>query len=572
VGKSKTKPKSKTKTRGKTRSTSIKERSISSEIDNSFVDIDIPQTTPKPSLHHKKIWVVAILVVLAACLIWPVSQSWIVRSYFPQAVTYPKASVFGMNVGSLSTGQLTDKLVGLKSAFETKKITLINDKKQWAFDANKLGVTFDAGATSQAVWRLNNLDIVDKYKLITGGISSEIKPTIAVDSKTCIKALSVIPATQTKPKDATVYFDTSLKIQSDQPGTKFNATLTCQDVTKILASNSFVTNVSLDTTVANVTKADLQSKLPKIQSMVGKSLSLKTSSGTYQRTLTSKQLLSLLDISKKSSVMNVSWSSSKLDELVNGIAAKVDTYNNTPTLGNCQYVISSGGYWLDVAATKKIFTDLGADSSRSYILPIVYHAAAIGETKRVPISGSAGTIYLTFDDGMTYADQIMDYAACYGVKVTFFEIGERVVGDAPQLRRAIAEGHTVQSHGHYHAMYDYGDRTYSWQYNDMHQSIADIVSITGVRPTYFRPPGGNRSDNTYKAAAANGLKLILWGVSSQDATGGGISSAQTCANVLAGAYPGASVLMHSIHYSTAMAFPCIVEGLAARGYSMQALR
>ena len=98
------------------------------------------------------------------------------------------------------------------------------------------------------------------------------------------------------------------------------------------------------------------------------------------------------------------------------------------------------------------------------------------------------------------------------------------------------------------------------------------MSVTGVRPTYFRPPGGNRSANTYNAANANGLKLILWGDSSADATVGGISSSQTCANVLAGAYPGASVLMHSVKASTANAVPCIIEGLAARGYGMQSLR
>ena len=173
---------------------------------------------------------------------------------------------------------------------------------------------------------------------------------------------------------------------------------------------------------------------------------------------------------------------------------------------------------------------------------------------------------------MTYANQIMNYASCFGIKVTFFEIGGRVGTDAAALQRAIAEGHAVQSHGFEHAMYDYGSRSYDWQFNDMQQSISAITSVTGVRPTYFRPPGGNRSDNTYKAAAASGLNLILWGDASRDATVGGLSSATTCANVLAGAYPGASVLMHSTHQSTADALPCVAQGLAARGYNMQALR
>ena len=515
--------------------------------------------------------IITIVIILAAVLIWWLSQLWLVRSTFSQFVTYPKSSVLTINIGNLDSDQLNKQLANLKSEFENRKITLANGKTKWVFDAKKLGVNFDVQATSQAVWRLNELSLIDKYRLTVGQISSAVEPNVSINNDMCAKELAVIPATQISSKDASVIYDQSLQIVPDQPETKFNAVLTCQELPKKLAANSFVSNVSLDIVPANLTKANLEPKISQIQAIVGKSLSLKNSSGSYQLTQTPQQLLALLDISKKGSDVQISWSDSKLDSLVNDIASKVNTYNGTPALGVCQYVSSSGGNWLDTAATKKIFTDLGADSSQSYTLPINYHATVIGS--HAPVAyGNRGTIYLTFDDGMTYADQIMNYASCYGIKVTFFEIGDRAGSDAVQLRRAIAEGHAVQSHGHYHALYDYGSRTYDWQYNDINQSITDIMSITGVRPTYFRPPGGNRSDITYSAAAANGLTLILWGDASRDSTVGGLSSATTCANVLAGAYPGASVLMHSTKLSTANAIPCIVEGLAARGYNMQALR
>ena len=421
----------------------------------------------------------------------------------------------------------------------------------------------------QTFFEFNNLNIIDKYRLLTGAISSDIKPTILVNNDVCTKTLSVIPTVQINPVDASVYYDNGVKIKPDQSGNKFSVATACKELSQKLALNVFTFKVSLDTISANIRKNDLESKLSQIQAMVGESVSVKTDA--YQQTFTSEQLFALLDISKKGAEVQVDWSSSRLDELVNGIADKVNTYDGGPALGACQYLASSGGNWLDKTATKKIFTDLGAGSSKSYTLPIGYYAPVVGN--RSPVAhGNSGTIYLTFDDGMTYADQIMNYAACYGVKVTFFEIGGRAASDAPQLRRAIAEGHAVQSHGHYHAMYDYGSRNYDWQNDDIGQSIVDIMSVTGVRPTYFRPPGGNRSSLTYQAAAANGLSLILWGDSSADSTVGGISSATTCANVLAGAYPGASVLMHSTHQTSASAVPCIVEGLAARGYNMQALR
>jgi len=531
----------------------------------------IIDTPPQPKSRHKKYWILVIIVIILAGLIWYLSQTWLIQSTFFQAKTYSKASIFGTNVGNLSSDQLSSQLARLKTEFEAHKITLVNDKQQWSFDANKLGVIFDAKTTSQSVLKLNKLSITDKYQLLTGGINPATNPTILVNNDTCVKALAVIPSVQIDAKDALVYFDMEIKIKPDQPGTKFNAVSTCSELAKKLSANLFTQNVSLDVIQANLTKASLDPKLAQIQSTIGKSLSLKSSSGNYQLDLTSEQLLALFEISKNDSGVQVGWSSTKLDELVNDIASKVNSYDSSPALGTCQYLSSGGGYWLDKEATKKIFTDLGADSARLYTLPIIYHAPVIGT--RTPLShGNSGTVFLTYDDGLIYGDRIMNLAACYGIKVTFFELGSRVGVDAAPLRRAIAEGHAVQSHGTEHAMYDYGDRSYDWQYGDINQSISSIMSVTGVRPTYFRPPGGNRSDNTYKAAAANGINLILWGASSADSSIGGISTATTCANVLAGAYPGASVLMHSTKSTTAEALPCIAEGLAARGYNMQALR
>jgi peptidoglycan/xylan/chitin deacetylase (PgdA/CDA1 family) len=571
VGKLKSKPKSKIKVhlRGGRKQSS----SLESHKPNQSSQATIPTLVVVKPLHshRKKYWLLAVAVILIAGLVWYLSQSWLVRSAFSQAKTYPKTSIFSTNVGNLNTDQLDGQLSRMKSEFETHKITLVNDKKQWLFDFNQLGVTFDTKATSQAVFKLNSLSLVDKYRLMTGGISSVVVPTILVDSNICVKALSAIPTVQLGPQDASIYFDQVLKIKPDQLGSNFNATSTCRELSGKLETNTFVINVSLDTIQANLTKADLESKLPQVQSAAGKSLLLKNGSGTYQLELMPDQLLALYGISKKGSDVQAGWLSDKLDELVNNIAAKVNTNSNSPVLGACQYLSSNGGYWLDKTATKKIFTDIGVDSPRSYILPIIYHAPIIGNRTSLN-SGSRGTIYLTYDDGLTYGDRIMNYVSCYGIKVTFFELGSRVGVDAAPLRRAIAEGHAVQSHGYEHAMYDYGQRSYDWQYNDISQSITAIMSVTGVRPTYFRPPGGNRSDNTYAAAGANGVKLILWGASSADSTAGGISSSQTCANVLAGVYPGASVLMHSIKQTTAEALPCIAEGLAARGYNMQALR
>lgn len=514
-----------------------------------------------------KYWFSAVFLVVIAVMSWQLSSSWMVRSSFPRARTFPKAMVMGTNVGGLDAKQLDEKIAKLVSDFADRKIILVNDGEKWSFGAGGLGLTFDAKATAKAVLDLNKLSLKDKYRLSTGDISSVITPVILADEDKCVSALSVIPVVQAKSEDASISYDNGLQIKADKPGTEFSAVSTCRDLPTKLANNSSEVGVSLNISQAGMTKADLESALPKIQSMVGETLLLKSSG--YQLTLTSKQLFDMLEIAKNDSGVQVNWSASKLDEVVSGIASKTDTYDGGPALGSCQYLISAGGDWLDKAATKKIFEGLANSSQRTYDLTVSHHAAQVGAINPAA-PGNNGTIYLTFDDGMTYGNQIMNDAACYGVKITFFEIGERAASDAAGLRRAIAEGHAVQSHGHYHALYDYGQRSYDWQYNDMRQSIADIQNITGVRPTYFRPPGGNRSSTTYSAASANGLKLVLWGVSSGD--GANISTSLTCSNVLSHAFDGATVLLHSTHASTANAVPCIIEGLAARGYNMAALR
>lgn len=521
--------------------------------------------------HKKKISLVLFAFLLPLTILtimfWNRPLYWMVRSSFSGAKTYPKASVLNLNVGNLDNEQLGSQLTKLKTDFDAQKFTFLHKKDKWTFGHNDLGITFDSLATSQTVWGLNKLSLIDKYRLSGRNNSSKIKPTITVDNEKCVKTLSAISIPGVVSKNAFVYFDSELKISPDETGIGFNAASNCRELPGWLSESLTTEDVFLETIPAGLTKSDLEPNLPKIQDIIGKTLVLK--SGSYQKTLEPGQILGLLDVSKVETGVKIGWSETKLDEVISDISSHVNISVGSPALGRCQYVKSYGGNVLDKAATKKFFQELGPESPRTYTLPVSYHEPVFGE--RTPVApGGRGTVYLTFDDGLLYGNQIMDYASCYGVKVTFFELGSRVGIDAAGLRRAIAEGHAVQSHGFEHAVYDYGTRAYDWQLNDIAQSISTIMSITGIRPTYFRPPGGNRSANTYTAAAANGINVILWGATASDSSG--IGSSKICSNVLSGAFPGASILMHSSKQTTASAVPCIVEGLAARGYSMKALR
>lgn len=518
--------------------------------------------------QNKRHWPLALIILITICLVALLSSSFIIESSFSSVKTFSKVSIFGINLGNLTLAQLNSKLNIIKSEFADKKILLKNSNKKWTFNTTDLGISFDDKATSKAVWQYNRASYIKKFRLLSGKDSSAISPVILINEQQCVKALSIINIPQVDFKDAYIKYDKGIKIISDYSGTRFDAPKTCRQLPKLVQSNANVADIYLGKMSANITKSDIQSKLSNIELMAGKPLSLVK--GTYKLTLSPQQLLDMMIISKTKSEVQVGWSPGKLDKLISDISGSVNTNDDAPALGACQYLISVGGNWLDADATKKIFTDLATNHSRSYELTISHHDPAIGARTTLP-NGNNGTVYLTYDDGLTFGNQIMDYAACYGIKVTFFELGSMVNNDVPVLKRAIAEGHAVQAHGYEHAATNYGQHRYDWQYNDISQSVNSIMNVTGVRPTYFRPPGGNKTDSTYTAASSNGLNLILWGVSSAD-TVADFGSTAICNNVVNGAFDGASVLMHSTKQKTAEALPCIAEGLSARGFNMQALR
>jgi len=519
-------------------------------------------------VKYKLYWFSGLALIPIALLVWCFSQPWVVRAYFPNDETYPKATVLGKQLGNLKTDKLENQILEIKKDFESEKVAIINGSDQWDFEMKQLGVTFDDKATTRAVLDLNKISFADKYKLVTGTITSNIKPVLLLDKDICAKSLGAINIPEVKASIASFYFDSGIKIKSDESGSRYNVGRTCEEVSSSLETNLKVINASIDSVSADLVKADLETISSEVSSMFSEPMTFEK--GNYKKTLIPQDILNMLDISKDSSGVHVNWITGKVDDLVKNIAKDVNVHNGSPLIGTCQRVIGTGGALLDENATKKIFSDLKAGSSHTYSLPIINSAASIKNI--TPVSGGDKVIYLTFDDGMTYAGKIMDYAACYGIKVTFFEIGTRAEADAPALKRAIAEGHAVQSHGFEHAIFDYGTRSYDWQVNDIKKSIEVIEGITGVRPTYFRPPGGNKTAQTYQAADANKIKLVLWTDASRDAAPSGVTSEVTCNYVLAGAFSGATVLMHSTNQSTSEAIPCIVEGLASKGYSMQAFR
>ena len=183
-----------------------------------------------------------------------------------------------------------------------------------------------------------------------------------------------------------------------------------------------------------------------------------------------------------------------------------------------------------------------------------------------PTAANSGgkVIALTFDDGPgPYTAQLLDILDQHGAKATFFLIGSKVSAQADVLRRMHARGHQLGNH--------------SWSHPELPKLPIDqiageidrtndaIKQATGVKPTILRPPYGATNSVVLEQLRARGMSSILWSVDTRDWADR--NSDIVCSRAVAGAHPGAIILMHDIHQTSVEAVPCILSALKQQGYS-----
>lgn len=172
-------------------------------------------------------------------------------------------------------------------------------------------------------------------------------------------------------------------------------------------------------------------------------------------------------------------------------------------------------------------------------------------------------IALTYDDGPAAVStgQLLEHLRARGAKATFFMVGAQVVKYPGVARRVAAEGHEIANHTYGHK--DLRKLTAAGVRREVLNSAGAIFQATGKRPVLVRPPYGAMNA---KVRANLRAPIILWSVDTRDWAD---RNARVVAQrVLAQARPGAIVLMHDIHASTAAAAPAIIDGLRRQGYHL----
>ncbi len=159
----------------------------------------------------------------------------------------------------------------------------------------------------------------------------------------------------------------------------------------------------------------------------------------------------------------------------------------------------------------------------------IFGSALIAGPERNP---EQPTLALTYDDGPSLRNTpaLLELLSEYGVRATFFMIGDHVRRHTELARRVVAAGHVTGNHTATHP-------NLAWCVPGRVRRELELCQKTtedllGVSPVLFRPPFGARRPDVLQTARRMGLTPVLWNVAAQDWLD--IGSAQMLRNVAEG--------------------------------------
>ena len=173
---------------------------------------------------------------------------------------------------------------------------------------------------------------------------------------------------------------------------------------------------------------------------------------------------------------------------------------------------------------------------------------------------------LTFDAAWGNEDtqQLIDTLGSYGVKATFFVVGEWVDKYPESVKALHDAGHEVMNHSDVHPhMSKMSARDIV---ADVTAANDKIEAVTGVRPSLFRCPYGEYDDNVVGTVNGMGMQVIQWNVDSLDWKD--LDAGEIYDRVTARMEPGSIVLFHNAAKHTPEALPSIIENLLSNGYTL----
>ncbi|PKV89704.1 polysaccharide deacetylase family protein [Streptomyces sp. TLI_146] len=184
-------------------------------------------------------------------------------------------------------------------------------------------------------------------------------------------------------------------------------------------------------------------------------------------------------------------------------------------------------------------------------------------------AGARG-INITIDDGPDpkWTPQVLDLLREYGVKATFCMVGTQAQAHPDLVKKVVAAGHRLCDHSvsHNTAMDKKSPSYQAQQILDAERMITEASG--GVRPMYYRAPGGAFTPYSRQLAASRGMRPLGWNVDSKDFERPGTNA--IVATVERELHNGPTLLFHDAggdRTQTVQALRRILPRLKEQGYS-----
>jgi peptidoglycan/xylan/chitin deacetylase (PgdA/CDA1 family) len=166
-------------------------------------------------------------------------------------------------------------------------------------------------------------------------------------------------------------------------------------------------------------------------------------------------------------------------------------------------------------------------------------------------------IALTIDDGPdpVYTPQILEMFSAYGVRATFFVVGNCAEQYPDIVRRIADEGHEVGNHSYSHPYF----QRLSWTgaAKEIRMTNAILNRILGKKCHLFRPPFGKLSLQSLIPAWGAGQHVVMWSVDLKDYRGQtGEVEAKLARTVFSS---GEIILYHGVSEAALKALPRVIE-------------
>lgn len=170
-------------------------------------------------------------------------------------------------------------------------------------------------------------------------------------------------------------------------------------------------------------------------------------------------------------------------------------------------------------------------------------------------------VALTFDDGPSgvWTPALLEGLKERDVHVTFFLTGKNIEGNEELVRQMAQDGHLLGNHTYNHVQLTRisGERAVE----EIEKTSNEIYEITGIYPTYVRPPFGEWPKNLDFGVT---MFPVMWTIDTLDWKTRSVDSSVRI--VEKNIKDGSIILMHEGYETSVEAALLIIDRLTAQGY------